>query len=492
MKKESRNVKQVRTRAAPSPTGMPHLGSLRAFLMPWLAAKRLGGKFILRIEDTDQKRYVENGIEILRQFFIDYDLIPDEGPGFGGDLGPYIQSERKDLYRSYAEELINKDAAYYCFCSAERLEELRKKQQMNKVQTRYDKHCLKTYTKEEAQKKVDAGESHVVRLNVPSEGICEFEDVVFGKLKIPYKSIDDQVLLKSDSLPTYHFGVVIDDHLMQITHVLRGEEYISSTPKDILMYKAFGWEIPLWVHMPMIVGDNGKKFGKRNGSLPAVEYLEKGYLKEAIINYVALLGWSPGEDLTVMDRETMIKKFELKRIQKSPAKFDPVKFEWINGEHIRTLKLEDLTDRVLEWLKKYDEKIDKDLRGFLMKDTGLKNKVALVQERTKTLLQIAEQLRFFYVPPTDEDYQASEIVKTSDQLIKELIEVHEKVEIKDQEAWENAVRGLAESCSYKAGDVFMQIRVAVVGSRFSPPLRESLEILGKEEVLKRLKNYGGL
>jgi glutamyl-tRNA synthetase len=309
-------------------------------------------------------------------------------------------------------------------------------------------------------------------------------------LSIPYRSIDDQVLVKSDGLPTYHFGVVVDDHLMKITHVLRGEEYISSTPKDILMYKAFGWDIPVWVHMPMIVGDNGKKFGKRNGSQPAVAYLEQGYLQEAIINYVALLGWSPGSDLTVMNREDLVEHFTLEKIQKSPAKFDPKKFEWINGEHIRLLKVGELTDKFLEWLKRYsEEKIETNLRAYLMKDTGLKDKVALVQERAKTFVEMADQLKFFYIVPTEKDYKEQEIKKISDQLIEELIAVHKTVDISDQEAWENAVRGLADSCSYKAGDVFMQVRIAIAGSRFSPPLRESMEILGKDEILKRLETY---
>jgi glutamyl-tRNA synthetase len=391
MKNKSTEIKNIRTRIAPSPTGYPHIGNMRAFLFPYLAAKHYGGSFILRIEDTDKKRQVEGGVEKLIEVMRAYKMDPDEGPTFGGDYGPYIQSERKDLYKKHAEELVEKGAAYYCFCTEERLTKMREEQKANGLtQTKYDGLCRKI-DPTEAKKRAKGGEDYVVRLKVPTTGVCEFRDFAFGKVQVPFKSIDDQVLLKSDGLPTYHFGVVVDDHLMKITHVFRGEEYLSSTPKDILMYEAFGWEIPQWVHMPMVVGDNGKKFGKRSGALPALEYLEAGYLIDAILNYIALLGWNPGDNTTMMTREELVEKFTLEKMQKSPARFDMEKFTWLNGEHIRALDIEVLTEQFLEWLKTYGD--NPSLYEFLSNDEFLSAKVALVQERAKTFVEIVEQIR---------------------------------------------------------------------------------------------------
>lgn len=480
---------KIRVRAAPSPTGSPHIGNLRTFLFDFLAARHYGGAFVLRIEDTDKKREIELGVSKLKELLDAYGLEADEGPDIGGKYGPYIQSERKQIYQKHAEMLVEEGHAYKCFCTEERLENLREQQKKDGKQTRYDGFC-RDLSKKQVAEQEEKGLEHVIRLKVPKKGICEFDDLVFGSVKIPYKSIDDQILIKRNGLPTYHFGVVVDDHLMEITHVLRGSEYVSSTPKDILMYEAFGWDIPKWVHMPLIVGQNGKKLGKREGALPALEYLRQGYLPEAVINYLALLGWNPGDETTVMTKDELIKKFSFERIHKSPAKFDAEKFLWINGEHIRKLNDDKFEKSFMDWLSRdLNGLIERDYLGQMVDDNVLGAKLSLVKERSKTLLDAANQIRFFYYRPAKEIYINSDVDKLSSEILEKLLKIHEEVDISDQVKWEESVRKLADEYELKHGDVFMQLRVAVSGSKFSPPLRESLVILGKDELLDRIGNY---
>ena len=323
----------VRTRFAPSPTGFMHLGGLRTALYAYLYAKKNGGKFILRIEDTDRQRYVEGAVELIYSSLRESGLIWDEGPDIGGDYGPYIQSERKEIYAKYAKELVERGGAYYCFCDKERLESLTDENGNRK----YDKHCL-GLTKEEVERRLAAGEPYVIRQNVPATGVSEYHDEIYGDIKVENSELEDNVLIKSDGMPTYNFANVVDDHLMRITHVIRGTEYLSSTPKYNLMYDAFGWERPVYIHLPTIMKDSTRKLSKRYGDANFDDFLKKGYLKEAIINYVALLGWSPkGSNVEKMTLKEMVELFSLDGVSKSPSIFDETKLRWLNGEYIREL-----------------------------------------------------------------------------------------------------------------------------------------------------------
>ncbi len=373
----------VRTRFAPSPTGYMHVGNLRTALYAYLTAKSMGGKMILRIEDTDQERQVEGAVDIIYNTMRDTGLLWDEGPDIGGPVGPYVQSERMGIYKEYALKLVEAGAAYFCFCDKERLEEVRELQKASGIAPQYDRHC-RNLTPEEVQAKLDAGVPYVIRQKVPLEGTTTFDDVVYGSITVENSTLDDQVLLKADGFPTYNFANVVDDHLMGITHVIRGSEYLSSSPKYNLLYEAFGWEIPIYMHCPPVMKDATHKLSKRNGDASYQDLVEQGYLKEAILNYILLLGWSPKGEKEVFSLQEMIDAFDIHGISKSPAIFDTVKLRFLNGEYIRALTSEQFHDMALPWIRKGVKREDV--------DTGLI--ASLLQPRCEVLGDIPEQLDF--------------------------------------------------------------------------------------------------
>ena len=337
---------KIRTRFAPSPTGYMHVGNLRTALYAYLLTKSQGGDFILRIEDTDQGRLVEGATDIIYNTLKETGLLWDEGPDIGGNFGPYIQTDRRPLYKEYAEKLVEMGKAYYCFCDEDRLNEVRTLCEAKKIPPKYDRHCLKL-SKEEIQAKIDAGVPYVIRQLMPDEGTTSFDDAVFGTITVENSTLDDMVLLKSDGLPTYNFANVVDDHLMAITHVIRGNEYLSSTPKYNLLYEAFGWEIPTYIHCSPVMRDHTHKLSKRDGDASYEDFIKKGYLKEAVINYIALLGWSPQGEQEKFTLDELVKTFSVSGISKSPAIFDEAKLAWLNGEYIRELSLDAFHEKAL-------------------------------------------------------------------------------------------------------------------------------------------------
>jgi glutamyl-tRNA synthetase len=483
----------VRTRFAPSPTGSLHIGGLRTALYSYALAKRNKGQFILRIEDTDKKREVKGSldeiIELLHLFHLNY----DEGPDIGGSYGPYVQSQRLDIYRKKSEELVEKGFAYYCFCSPERLEDLRKDQLRAKLQPKYDGKCRELDISE-SRKRISKGEKYVIRLKVPEKRKIEFTDAIRGKVSWDSKEVDDQVLLKSDGFPTYHLGVVVDDVMMGITHITRGIEWMPSVPKHILLFEAFGYKIPIMAHMPVILDPAGGKLSKRKGTVATKEFLRQGYLPETILNFIMLLGWAPKDDREFFTLVEFVQQFELKDLNNASPVFDRQKLLWFNGMYIRKLSLENFTKRVVEWAKLYCT--DQAMKNYMLKDSELSKKLALIQERLQTLDQIPVSLTFFYtsLPMPDPSavkgikrYKESEIKS----VLKEYIEIFESYDENSgkwkHENWEKDIRSLGDKYSWKHADIFMLIRLAVCGSPVSPPLFESLVILGKDEVESRLK-----
>lgn len=374
---------KIRTRFAPSPTGYMHVGNLRTALYAYLISKHEDGDFILRIEDTDQERYVEGAVDIINNTLKATGLIHDEGPDLGGDYGPYVQSERKGIYLQYAKELVDKGEAYYCFCDKDRLENLRKDLESKNETFRYDKHCLHL-SKEEIQENLEKGIPYVIRQNNPIEGTTSFEDVIYGHISVDNSELEDMILIKSDGLPTYNFANVVDDHLMKITHVVRGSEYLSSSPKYNRLYDAFGWEVPVYVHCPPIMKDAHNKLSKRNGDASFQDLVAKGYLKEAVLNYIALLGWNPGGNEEIFSLEDLVKIFDYKNINKSPAIFDSQKLKWMNGEYIKRLPLDTFHELALPYYE-----------GILPKEMDSKKVSELMQTRVEVLSEIPEKIGFF-------------------------------------------------------------------------------------------------
>lgn len=474
--------KKVRTRFAPSPTGYMHIGNLRTALYAYLLAKADGGDFILRIEDTDQERYVDGAVDLIYKTLKETGLVHDEGPDIGGDFGPYIQSERRDLYRKYAEELVQKGGAYYCFCEKERLEELRKRQEVSKVPPKYDKHCM-FLTPEEVQEKLDAGVPYVIRQNIPQDGTTTFEDAVFGTITVDNATLDDNVLLKSDGLPTYNFANVVDDHLMGITHVIRGSEYLSSTPKYNLLYDAFGWEKPKYIHCSPVMRDAQHKLSKRDGDASYEDFIQKGYLKDAIINYIALLGWSPGTEQEIFSMDELIKAFDVSGISKSPAIFDVQKLDWLNGEYIRAMSLEDFHQHALPFYEKAVQR----------KDIDLLDVSRVLHTRTVKFSDIPEQIDFLDALPAYEPaLYCHKKMKTNEEnsleSLKEILPVLEGLTEWTQEGIHEALFALIEKLGVKNGIILWPLRVAVSGKAFTPGGGVELShILGKEETLSRVK-----
>lgn len=471
---------KVRTRFAPSPTGYMHIGGLRTALYAYLFARKHDGKFILRIEDTDQERQVPGSVEAIFATMRAAGLHYDEGPDVGGGFGPYIQSERKHLYKKYADELVKMGGAYLCFCSKERLEDLRSGMEARRETFRYDKHCLKLSDKE-IQNKIASGEPHVIRQNIPEEGTTRFTDMVFGQIEVENATLDDNVLIKSDGMPTYNFANVVDDHLMEISHIIRGTEYLSSTPKYNLLYDSFSWEIPVYIHLPPVMKDAHRKLSKRHGDASFEDFTAKGYLPEAIVNYIALLGWNPGTNQEIFTLGELEKSFSIEGISRSPAIFDVEKLTWMNGEYIRMLSPDEFKKRAMPWyegagVEKYDAEI---LRQIL-------------QPRLERLDQVGEKLSFL---SELSDYSITlfehKKMKTDAHLAKTLIagakETLEALPAWTQPLLHDALIRLAEKSGVKNGQMLYSVRIALTGQEVTPGgAIEAAALLGREESLKRL------
>lgn len=468
---------KVRTRFAPSPTGYLHIGGLRTALYGYLFAKQRGGDFILRIEDTDTNRYVDGSVQIIYDTLRDSGIMYDEGPDVGGDFGPYIQSERKNIYTEYAKLLVEKGGAYYCFCTPERIAGLKDEE----GNVRYDKHCLKL-SKKEIEEKIARGEPYVIRQNVPLEGTGTYHDLVYGDISVDYKDIEDGILIKSDGMPTYNFANVIDDHLMGITHVIRGTEYLSSTPKYNLMYDAFGWERPVYIHLPPIMKDAQHKLSKRNGDAGYEDFVNKGYVKEAIVNYIALLGWSPKTNAEKMSLSELIENFSLEGINKSPAIFDEAKMKWLSGEYIKEMTDEEFKKLALPFLKKSAA------FGKFDQDKLLK----LVKPRVQIMSEIPEKLDFITdFKEYDLELFANEKQKTSIELAKEILpKIKERLsslaEFTNSVLFETLV-ALSAELGIKKQALLWIARIAITGkSATAGGATEIAEVLGKEKTLRRL------
>ncbi len=472
---------KVRTRFAPSPTGYMHIGNLRTALYAYLLAKSKGGDFILRIEDTDRERYVDGAVDLIFHTLAETGLVHDEGPDVGGDFGPYVQSERMGMYKKYAEELVEKGHAYYCFCTKERLEELRQKQEALKIPSKYDSRCA-SLSKEEVQARIAAGEPYVIRQKIPKEGSTSFHDAVFGTVTAPNDTLDDQILLKSDGMPTYNFANVVDDHLMGITHVVRGSEYLSSTPKYNLLYEAFGWEIPEYIHCSAIMKDAHKKLSKREGDASYADFIEKGYLKEAVLNYIALLGWSPGDEREVMSLDDMINLFDVKGISKSPAIFDEAKLRWLNGEYIRALSPEAFHEKAMPY---YEKCIHVEADLVLLS--------SVLQQRTERLCDIEEQIDFIdALPQYDKELYCHKKMKTDTEnsltSLEAILPLLQGMETWTKDNLHEALLGLAQKMEVKNGIILWPLRTALSGKAFTPGGGiELAAILGKEETIARIE-----
>lgn len=476
--------KRIRTRFAPSPTGKMHVGNLRTALYAYLIAKHNNGDFLLRIEDTDQERFVEGALEIIYKTLNDTGLIHDEGPDKDGGVGPYIQSERnkKGIYLEYAKKLIDKGEAYYCFCTKERIDGLREVAEEKNETFKYDKHCLKL-TKEEVKKNLEEGLDYVIRQCNPTEGKITFIDEIYGEITVDNSELDDMILIKSDGFPTYNFANVVDDHLMGITHVVRGNEYLSSSPKYNRLYEAFGWEVPVYVHCPLITNEEHQKLSKRSGHSSYEDLIEQGFLKDAIVNYVALLGWSPGTNEEIFSLEDLIKNFDYKNINKSPAVFDMKKFRWMNSEYIKSMDFEVFYNLVLPNVKEIIKNENLDLRKIL----------ALAQTRIETLNDLKDQIDFFEELP---DYEISlynhKKMKTNTENslenLEKILPLLEGWEDWSLEPLHNLVLGYVSEQGMKNGLMLWPIRTALSGKASTPGgAFEIADILGKEESIRRIK-----
>lgn len=469
--------KIVRTRFAPSPTGVLHIGSIRTALFSWLWAKKNKGQFVLRIEDTDKKREVKDGVKMIVDTLKKFGLTMDEGPEAGEEHGPYKQSERLDIYKKYARKLVEQKDAYHCFCTTERLEKMRKDQQKAGKLSRYDRKCLEL-SEEEVKERLSGGEKSVIRLKMPEDEILTWTDLVMGEVKFNSKEVDDTVILKSDGYPTYHLAVVVDDHLMEISHVFRDVRWISSTPKHIVLYRALGWKMPFLVHLPLVLGADKKPLSKRHGSVGAVELLEEGYLPEALLNYLALVGWNPKTDEELFSIEGLIKKFDIKGIHKSGGVFDYKKLLHVNGWHISQKTDEELADIFEKWVPE----LSKEIRLKL---------APLLRTRVKKLSELPDLVEFLWKEKVSVGLLISKEMSEEDinkmkKMIEESRKIIEKIGVKRVEELKKKMMELIEKEGWKVGDFFMTFRKAIAGSKVTPPIVECLSILGKEKVLVRL------
>ena len=466
-------METVRTRFAPSPTGYLHIGGLRTALYAYLFAKKNGGKFILRIEDTDLERYVDGAVDIIYSTLREAGLDWDEGPDVGGDYGPYIQTERKDIYLKYAKKLIDSGDAYYCFCTKERLEKLHED-----GATKYDKHCLHL-SREEIERRIAAGEKYVIRQNIPEEGSTTYHDMVFGDITVENKDLEDNILIKSDGMPTYNFANVVDDHLMNITYVIRGVEYLSSTPKYNLLYKAFGWELPHYMHLQPIMRDATHKLSKRHGDASYDDFIKKGYLKDAIVNYIALLGWSPKNDMEKFTLAEMTEMFSVEGLSKSQSIFDEAKMRWLNSCYIKELTDEQFHEYALPFYNKLDY-----LQGYDLKylSSLLKNRCEIFSDVEKLTAFLNEFDNF------DLDLLCNAKWKTDRELAKKILPDLIELVSADFDGIHDGLVAYAEKSGLKKGQVLWIFRIAITGAQNTPGgATEMAALLGKDRTVARLK-----
>lgn len=473
---------EVRTRFAPSPTGYMHLGGMRTALYTYLFTRKNHGKFILRIEDTDQARYVEGATDVIYRTLKDIGLVWDEGPDVGGDYGPYIQSERKGMYLPYAQQLVRDGKAYYCFCTKEELDKRRAEAEAKGETFKYDKHCL-NMPREEVERRLAAGEPYVIRQNVPTQGEASFDDIIFGHIAVDCSELDDMILIKADGMPTYNFANVIDDHTMGITHVMRGSEYLSSTPKYNLLYDAFGWEKPVYIHLTNIMRDAQHKLSKRTGDAYYEDYIAKGYLKDAILNYIALLGWNPGDDREFFTLDELIEAFSLEGLSKSPAIFDVNKLTWMNAEYIRRLEPNEFNRYAQPWYEKAG--ID-----AMNKETLCR----ILQPRVEFFAQLPEMVDFLV--KLDEEYDVAMFTNKKSKTNPEVslgvlnmaIDALNALETWEEAAIHDRLIGLAEKNGLKNGTMLWPVRIALAGKQVTPGgAIEIAYLLGKDESLRRLE-----
>ncbi len=476
----------VRVRFAPSPTGYPHVGNIRTALFNWLFARHYGGSFIVRIEDTDVARKVEGTVEAILEGLSWLGLDWDEGPDVGGKFGPYFQSQRLELYHELAERLISQGDAYYCYCSPQRLEEMRAEQVRRKQPPGYDRHC-RNLSREEQSRREAEGIASVVRFKAPLEGQTKFNDLIWGEVVFENNTIDDFVLLKSDGYPTYHLANVVDDHLMEISHVLRAEEWLSSTPRHLFLYQALGFEPPQFAHLPMLLGADRSKLSKRHGAVSITEYREQGYLPEAMVNFLALLGWSLDDRTELLSRQELINNFSLERVSRTAAIFNRDKLNWMNGVYIRSLSLEDFIQRATPFL-------DKDLPPEVKRPLSIdyiSQIMPLIQERARTLTEVAELAQFFFVDELDYDSNLLVGKNMTRESTIQALEVAqqrlEQLETFDAQSLEAMLRPLAVELGLKTGQLFGMLRVATTGLTAAPPLFQTMAVLGKGRCLRRIE-----
>jgi len=460
---------------APSPTGEYHIGHIRTLLYNWVYARKNKGKFIIRIEDTDRERYIEGATEAILNVISEYGFDWDEGPKVGGSFEPYIQSERLEIYKKYASQLVDKGKAYYCFCTEERLKQMREEQRENGIaSTKYDRLCLKL-DKSEVEANLKENKPHVIRLKVPEDENIKFSDLVFGEISVNSNDLDDQVLIKSDGFPTYHMAVVIDDHLMEITHVMRGNDWIPSTPKHVILYKAFNWKMPIFIHLPNLKElGAAKKLSKRFGPVSAKEFLEQGYLPEALINFLMFLGWNPGTEKEMYSLEEFIKDFSIEKIHKTDlVAFDRQKLEWMNSQYIKKLSDEEFAERSLKFAPEGADK--KILVKF----------APLIKSRIKTLSELEEFIGFFFEQPKVDKKMMGKNWKKHLEVASRVIE---KLSAWTLEDLNNSLTKEIDKNNFKISEFFMDLRVSITGKKITPPINDSIVLLGKKETLERLKN----
>ncbi|MDP2663768.1 MAG: glutamate--tRNA ligase [Dehalococcoidia bacterium] len=476
----------VRVRFPPAPSGELHIGNVRTALFNWLFARHSGGAFIVRIEDTDMERMVPGAMEQILDSLRWLGLDWDEGPEVGGDYGPYFQSQRLELYHRAAERLVSQGDAYYCYCSPQRLQEMRSEQMKSKQPPGYDRRCRDLSAAERAQQEA-GGTTPVVRLKIPLEGQTTFNDLIWGELKFENSTLDDLVLLKSDGYPTYHLANVVDDHEMQVSHVIRAEEWLSSTPRHVLLYRALGFEQPSFAHLPILLGTDRSKLSKRHGAVSVTEYEMQGYLPEAMLNFLALLGWSLDDRTEIMSRQELITNFSLERVSRTSAIFNKEKLDWMNGLYIRNLSPDDFVQRALPWL-------DKDLPAEVKRPLSpdyVRQILPLVQERAKTLAEIPELTGFFFVDELD--YDSGLLVgknmdrQTAVRALETALLRLKGLEKFDEESLETLLRPLAVELGLKTGQLFGVLRTAVTGRTAAPPLFQTMSVLGSERCLGRIE-----
>lgn len=490
-------IGQVRTRIAPSPTGYPHVGTAFQALFDWVYARRYDGQFLMRLEDTDQDRFVEDAEQVLYEAFDWLGLVPDESPRKGGPKAPYRQSERLDFYQKYADQLIEQGDAYYCFCSQERLEQVRAEQKHRGIPPKYDRHCL-GLSPEQVQQRLDEDQPYVIRMKVPDDETIIVKDELRGDVKFDSNTVDDQVLIKSDGFPTYHLAVVVDDHLMGITHLVRGEEWLPSAPKHVLLYRYFKWHMPALIHTPTLRNPDKTKLSKRKGNTSLWWYREHGYLPQAMLNFLGLLVWKPAENQEIFSLETMTNKFEWREMNVTGPVFDVKKLEWLNGKYVRQLNDEQLRSRVDEWIKwvldngEDDEVIAavKQLQAWAEENEQLfQSALVLSHDRARTLVDLYDLLSFYF---TDElEYDRSDLLQKHEpekmahtlQLVKKRLS-----ELSDynSDSWEKTIRTTADEQGLSHKDLFMSLRAAVTAEKFTPPLYDIMEVLGYDTSFARI------